>query len=198
MSKNKEDINSNNSVKELILKQLDEHYKKLRALRNLLLLTTAELESATKISASSIKRVENGKNIGNDILGQLIFFYGYSFEEFFALKALPTWQELIKRMETFHKKNGSESYKVIYTIKPTIKDLLQYRAINSTLFDNWVSSKEVVIFCEKHYGFKTINSKDKDGKEKKPTTINALNALVKLDLLIKQGKTSDVTYMRKK
>lgn len=197
MSKNKEDKNKNNDVRELILKQLDEHYKKLKALRHLLLLSIPELESAITISASSIKRAENGKNVGNDILGQLIFFYGYTFEEFFALKTLPTWQELIKRMEAFHTKIGSESYKVIYTVEPTIRDLLQYRAINSTLFDNWVSSKEVEIFCEKHYGFLTSNPQDKDGKEKKPTTINALNSLVKLELLIKRGNTSDVAYMKK-
>lgn len=183
-------------IKELLLKQNIENGKKLSALRNLLILKPKDLAPYLSISINTIKSAESGENVGIDVIGQLIFFYGYTFEEFFALKTLPTWQELIKQMETFHKKNGSDSYKVIYTIEPSIKDLLQYRAINSTLFDNWVSSKEVEIFCEKHYGFKTINSKDNKGKEKNPSTVNALNALVKLDLLVKKGKTSDVAYKR--
>lgn len=184
-------------IKELLLKQNIENGKKLFALRNLLLLKPKDLATILPISTNTIRSAEKGKNVGIDVIGQLIFFYGYTFEEFFALKTLPTWQELIKRMEAFHTKIGSESYKIIYSIKPSIKDLLQYRAINSTLFDNWVSSKEVEIFCEKHYGFKTNHPENKDGKTKDASTVNALNTLVELDLLIKQGKTSNLTYKRK-
>lgn len=157
--------------------------KLLEELRNTLLLKPEDLADVLSISTNTIKKAERGGNVGIEVLGELIFFYGFTFEEFYSLKQIPHWKELVLRIETFHKKHRSQAYKILYK-KPNLIDLIEFRLLKTDFFDKWMDEQDVIQKCEKEYGFKFDSA------------TNTLNNAVTKGWLISNDRTKPKKYKK--
>lgn len=139
------------------------HGQRLRALRNILIRNPEEIAEVLTISVNTLKNIESGKNAGIESICELIFFYGYSLKEFYSMTKLPTKEELFRRIEKFHSKIGSDTYKIIYE-NPKLIALIEFELLNTELFETWVTEKEVVKYCLENYKYeytqaaKTLNN----------------------------------------
>lgn len=177
--------NKSQIFKELSIKTNINYGDKLRQLRNLLVLKPEVLSTALTISTNTIKKAEDGGNVGIEVIGELVFFYGFTMEKFYSLDALPTWDELMKQIETFHLKHKSIVHKIIFE-RPHLQDLIEFRIIETNLFKEWVDEGHVIEFCKKEYGHNYSSA------------TNTLNNCVKKGWLISDEYTKPKKYKLKK
>lgn len=156
----------------------------LKLFRNILLRNPEEIASVLTITVNTIKNIESGKNSHAENINELIFFYGYSLQEFYSLKQLPTWQDLFKKMKVAHSSIDSEAYKIIYK-NPNLIDLIEYRLLGSVFFETWVTEKEVVQFCSNNYNYEYTQA------------AQTLNKAVENGWLIKDEKSKPMRWKRK-
>src|SRR5690606_37630524 len=117
---------------ELSIKNNKKHGEKLKSLRTLLLLKPEDLSSVLSISTNTIKKAECGGNVGVEVIGELSFFYGYTLDQFYNIKVLPTWESLLKQAINFHKLNNSDTYKILLR-RPKLLDLIEFRLLEMGL-----------------------------------------------------------------
>lgn len=177
--------NTSQIFKELSIKTNINYGYKLRQLRNLLVLKPEVLSSVLTISTNTIKKAEEGGNVGIEVIGELVFFYGFTMEKFYSLDDLPTWEELIKQIENFHLKHKSVAYKIIFE-RPHLLDLIEHRLLNTNLFREWVQEDQVLEFCKKEYNYNYSSA------------TNTLNNCVKKGWLISDEYTKPKKYRLKK
>jgi transcriptional regulator with XRE-family HTH domain len=139
-------------MKELINESNIETGRKLRNLRNILLLSYQDIETATKVSRITVARVEDGeKGCNRESVLALIFFYGYELHKFYDFsKRLPTEKELKKQMIDFHINHESKEYEIIYK-QPDLIELIEQKLLKTALFNKWVEVTDVYKFCKEKY-----------------------------------------------
>lgn len=131
--------------------------QRLKELRNLLLLSVSSLSKATNIPRPTIVRIEKGNDSKRSAVEALILFYGYSIPEFYRFGKLPTESNLRKRIQQFHKKNHSQSFKIIND-QPDLIEIIEHKILkNYTLFNDWVGVKTVHQFCLAELGYNYTN-----------------------------------------
>lgn len=157
--------------------------EKLESLRNILILKAEDLATVLTISVNTIKNVEKGLNVGIEAQGELMFFYGFTLEELSSLKQLPTWKELVERIENFHKKHNSTAHNIVNK-KPKLLELIEFRLIYTDVFDNWVNEIVIENLCIEEYGFEY------------KSILSTLNKSVEKGLLTSEGKGSDTKYKK--
>ena len=177
--------NKSQIFKELSIKTNIHYGIKLRKLRNLLVLKPEDLSKVLNLSTNTIKKAEEGGNVGIEVMGELCLFYGYTLEKFYSLKSLPTWDELMKQIETFHLKHKSIAHKIMFE-RPHLQDLIEFRIIETNLFKEWVDEGHVIEFCKKEYGHNYSSA------------TNTLNNCVKKGWLISDENTKPKKYRLKK
>lgn len=138
--------------KDLSVKENINYGYKLKQLRNLLVLKPEDISSVLTISTNTIKKAEEGGNVGIEVIGELCLFYGYTLEKFYSLKSLPTWENLKQQMVEFHIKNKSIIYKKIFD-RPSLQDLIEFRLLKTNLFEDWVNESQVIDFCKNKYNY---------------------------------------------
>lgn len=169
--KNNFNIYKNEIFKNLATRNNVLYGTKLKSLRQSLLLKPEDLAAVLTISTNTIKKAEEGGNVGIDVLKEIIMFYGFTIDEFYSSESIPHWQDLYKQIEKFHKKYKSESYKIINQ-RPQLIDLIEFRLLKSDLFKQWVDENQVLEFCKKEYAYEYS------------TAINTLNNAVSKGWLI--------------
>ena len=90
--------------------------------------------------------------IGTEVINELIVFYGYTLKDFHSLESLPTWKELLQKIESSHKANKSDAYLILQE-KPNLIDLIEHRLSATKLFEDWVDENSVLNFCKTEYGY---------------------------------------------
>lgn len=185
MTKNNLNKNKSQIFKELSIKTNIHYGARLRQLRNLLVLKAEDLSTVLNISTNTIKKAEEGGNVGIEIIGELVLFYGFTLEEFYSLEILPTWEELTKQVINFNKKHKSSAYEILLD-RPHLQDLIEFRLLETNLFKEWVDEGQVSEFCKKEYGHNYSNA------------TNTLNNCVKKGWLISDEYTKPKKYKLKK
>ena len=125
---------------------------KLKCLRQSLLLKPDDLAAVLTISTNTLKKAEQGGNVGIEIINEIVFFYGFAIDQFYSTESLPNWQDLKKQIEKFHKEHKSESYKILNQ-RPQLIDLIEYRLLKSDFFKQWVDENQVLEFCKTEYAY---------------------------------------------
>lgn len=162
--------------------------RKLKGLRGILLLSRRKIAKELSMDGQTVGNFEEGKTGGNsDKLSALILFYGYTHEEFYDFsKPLPTEKQLKSKMKRFHESIGSDAYKIIYD-RPDLIDLIEFRLLDTDLFDDWQDADQVIEYCEAKYGYQYIST----------SVPNTLNNAVKKSWLIRDDKSRPKRYRRK-
>ncbi|RKO70766.1 hypothetical protein D7322_15980 [Sphingobacterium puteale] len=155
--------------------------KMLKALRNLLVRQPDEIASVLSMTTNTLKNAEKGANVGTEVINELIGFYGYTPKDFHSLESLPTWEELLQKIESFHKANKSDVY-LILKEKPNLIDLIEHRLLNTKLFKNWVDENSVLNFCKTEYDYSYESA------------INTLNNAVTKGWLIRDDSVKPKKY----
>lgn len=170
-------------IGELSIKQNIVLGEKLEKMRNLLVLKPKDLASVLTVSTNTIIKAEKGGNVGVNVLGELMFFYGYTIEEFSSLKNLPSWEELQERIISFHKRHNSKAYKILEK-KPRLIDLIELRLLHTTVFKNWIDESGLNEYCRIKFNFDYID------------TDSTLELLVKRKILVKKEDDSGIFYKK--
>jgi len=147
LNKYKNEIFKNLSIRNNVL-----YGNKLKCLRQSLLLKPEDLATVLTISTNTIKKAEEGGNVGTEVLNEIILFYGFTIDQFYSTDSIPHWTDLNKQIENFHKKHKSESYKILNQ-RPQLIDLIEYRLLGNNFFENWVDEKQVIEFCKEEYAY---------------------------------------------
>lgn len=144
--------NKSQIFKELSIKTNIHYGNKLRQLRNSLVLKPEDLSSVLTISTNTIKKAEEGGNVGIEVIGELVLFYGFTLEQFYNLEILPSWEELTNQVIEFNKKNRSNAFEILFE-RPHLQDLIEFRILGTNLFKEWVNETQVIEFCKKEYNY---------------------------------------------
>lgn len=147
------------NIYQLVSKSRNDVGKRLKRLREILSLSKNELHIATDIGGNTIGRIEDSNTKGSldKNVFALIFFYGYSLENFFLFGPEPTKEELIKQIEAFHEAHNSKAYKIIYKEeRPDIK-IIKTLLEETDLFSIWVDPKTVYDYSFVNYNYKFTN-----------------------------------------
>ncbi|SEM22181.1 hypothetical protein SAMN05216436_102275 [bacterium A37T11] len=170
-------------LNELFYKKLSERISKLR---KIFILSYEAVAKGTGLTGVTIKKIEESKGTSyiNSII-PIINFYGINHADFFNFsKPLPSETQLRKNMIAFHKEHNSTAYEVIFE-KPDLIDLIELRLLDSTLFDTWVTDKDVFAFCKKNY------------KISYTSIPNTLDLAVKKGFLIREPSAKPKQYKKK-
>jgi len=176
-----------NTVK--IIEDLNEFaVKKLKKLRNTLLLSYRQVEKGAGLKKNTYSKIESGAVLTNlRTVGALINFYGMEYHEFFNfVKELPSERTLRKKIETYHKIHNSSAYEVIYE-QPDLIELIEYRLLLSDLFTDWIIAEEVITYCKKQYKYAYLLS----------SVRNTLNNAVTKGWLVRDDKSKPKRYKKK-
>lgn len=184
MTKNNLIKNKSQLFKELSINTNIIYGNKLKQIRNLLVIKPEDLASVLTISTNTIKKAEEGGNVGIEVLGEILMFYGFTIEHFYSLDSLPNWEELTKQIEKFHLKNKSEGYKIL-SQRPQLIDLIEHRLLKTYFFRHWVDENQVIEFCKKEYNHHYTNA------------TNTLNNCVDKGWLISDENTRPKKYRLK-
>lgn len=181
--------NNFNKYKNEIFKNLSTRYNglygnKLKCIRESLLLKPEDLATVLTISTNTIKKAEEGGNVGIEVLNEIVLFYGFTIDQFYSTDSVPDWQDLKKQIEKFHKEHKSESYKILNQ-RPQLIDLIEFRLLKNDFFENWVDEKQVLEFCKTEYAYEYS------------TAINTLNNAVTKGWLIVNDKYKPKKYRSK-
>ncbi|WP_164111694.1 MULTISPECIES: hypothetical protein [Sphingobacterium] len=167
--KNNSNQTENSLLKTLAIMQNKQIGERLKGLRNLLAKRAEEISSVLAMSTNTLKGAENGENVGVEVINELILFYGYTLQEFYSLKKLPSWKALMQRIIKYHMSIQSNAHMILEE-RAGLMELLEHRLIpNTKLFEDWVDEQEVIDFCKKNYSFiydtatNTLNSAVKKG-----------------------------------
>ncbi|MFD2554201.1 hypothetical protein [Sphingobacterium tabacisoli] len=167
--KNNSDSTKTSSLKTLAILQNKQIGERLKGLRNLLAKRPEEISSVLSMSTNTLKGAENGENVGIEVINELILFYGYTLQEFYSLKKLPSWKALMQRIIKYHISIKSVAHGILEE-RSGLMELLEHRLIpNTKLFENWVDEQGVIDYCKKNYSFtydtatNTLNSAVKKG-----------------------------------
>jgi len=144
--------NKSQIFKELSIKTNIHYGNRLRQLRNLLVLKPEDLSVVLTISTNTIKKAEEGGNVGIEIIGELALFYGFTLEQFYNIEILPSWEELTKQIITFNKKHKSIAYEILLD-RPNLQDLIEFRILATDLFKEWINESQVIEYCKKEYNY---------------------------------------------
>src|SRR5690606_12644269 len=142
----------NEIFKNLSTKHNGHYGNKLKCIRESLLLKPEDLAAVLTMSTNTIKKAEEGGNVGIEVLNEIVLFYGFTIDRFYSTDSVPAEQDLMKQIEKFHKEHKSESYKILNQ-RPHLIDLIGFRLLKSEFFKNWVDEKQVLEFCKSEYGY---------------------------------------------
>ena len=150
--KNNFNIYKNEIFKNLAKRNNVLYGNKLKCLRQSLLLKPEDLAAVLTISTNTIKKAEQGGNVGIEIINEIVLFYGFTIDQFYSTDSVPNWQDFKKQIEKFHKEHKSESYKIINQ-RPQLIDLIEYRLLKSDFFKQWVDEDQLLEFCNREYNY---------------------------------------------
>ncbi len=162
--------------------------ERLITLRNLLVIKPEDISEVLSITVNTIKNAESGnKNVGIEILFELIAFYGYTATEFFNFnKSLPTWKSLRSKMIRHHQTTGLNVLTILNK-QPELYDLIQFRLLDTDLFNDWKDADQVIEYCSAKYQYEYL-----------PTSVpNTLNNAVKKGWLIRDDDSKPKRYRKR-
>lgn len=165
--------------------------EKLKRLRETLMLSQQQLATVLLLSRSTITRIESGDGVspGIDNYGMLIFFFGYTFETFFTNSfKYPNEHALRQQIEEFHRKEGSETYKVIYS-QPDFSELVNNKVLKSNFFETFRDVQTTLKHIEDKYGFRYPSSVASN-------YLKTLSNRKTLQFRLKEGSQKDHEYKK--
>src|SRR5690606_34787092 len=166
----------------------DAAVKKLKDLRNILLLSFSQVERGARLKKNKYSKIESGSILSNlNTIGSLINFYGIEYHDFFNFeKELPDEKTLRRKIEAYHKRHNSSDYKVIYE-QPDLIEFIEFRLLKTSLFADWVTAEQLVTYCKGNHKYDYIVSSAR----------NTLNNAVKKGWLVVDDKAKPKRYKRK-
>lgn len=152
--------------------------RRLYILRNLLMLTREHVFLLTKISTSTLTRIESGKfpskSINIEILSNL---YQIEKADLFNIhKPLPTWKTLKKRVLAAHRSN--QTLLKFLNERPEVKNVIEFRLLQTTYLNTFKTAKQVMKQIKKSYSITYTQS----------TVKNSLDILVDNGIVEIKGK----------
>jgi transcriptional regulator with XRE-family HTH domain len=123
-------------------------------LRKLLSLSQNDLGLAIGVSVPTIVAIETGIGFTGDYFIAISHFFGMTLSELTSLN-LPLPDEVMfrEKLETLHKKQNPQAYKILIENKPTLKVIIHSRLLKTDfLKDNYRRVKEINDFLKENYG----------------------------------------------
>lgn len=129
-------------------------------LRTLLSLSQNELSHAIGVSVPTIVAIETGKGFTGDYIIAISHFFGMTLSELTSLN-LPLPDEVMfrEKLETLHKKQNPQAYKILIENIPTLKVIIHTRLLKTDfLKDNYRRVKEINDFLKENYSLEYKSS----------------------------------------